>query len=391
MSTRNRTRTPEGVEVAHRKSCRSRAGGRCDCQPSWRAKVTGPDGKRVSSPRFTSLAAARNWRTDRLAEINAGRYVEPTTRTVEQAAKDFIAGARAGHVLNRNGEPYRPSVVRGYERDVARHVLPLLGARRLSDVRRGDVQRLVDGLVAQGLSGSTVRNALDPLRCIYGRAVKRDEVPFSPCERLEVPRATGRRERTASPAEAKRLLAGLPPEDRALWATAFYAGLRMGEIRALRWDDVDLEAGLIRVARSWDDAEGEQQGGKSHAATRTVSLIGELRPYLLAHRLATGRRGDELVFGRTSTEAPIRSTIRSRARRAWDAAGLRSIAPHECRHTYGSMLAAAGIDVGERQRQMGHASSAMMDRYTHGLDGSVAAAGQQLQAWLDAQPHEASA
>ena len=74
-----------------------------------------------------------------------------------------------------------------------------------------------------------------------------------------------------------------------------------------------------------------------------------------------------------------RSTIRRRALKGWDAAGLTPITPHEARHTFGSMLAAAGVDAGERQRQMGHASSAMMDRYTHGIDGSVAEAGASFR------------
>ena len=391
MSKSHRTRLPEGIEEYHRKSCRSRDGRRCNCAPSYRAKVASPRG-RIASPRFSTLAAAKNWRADTLHEINAGTFVEPTAITVLEAATDFIAGARAGHVLNRNGARYRPSVIRDYQGDLERHVLPVLGGKRLSDVRRGDVQRLVDSLVGRDLAGSTIRNALDPLRRIFDRAVRREIVPFSPCQHLEVPRATGKRDRVATPDEARALIAALPIADRPMWATLFYAGLRMGEARALRCQDVDLEAGMIRVCRSWDDKEGALDGGKSHAATRCVAVIPELRPFLVAHSLATGRREDDLIFGRTATEAATRSTIRARALRAWEAAeaDLAPITPHECRHTFGSMLAAAGVDAGERQRQMGHASSAMMDRYTHGLDGSVSEAGRLLQTWLDAQRRRAS-
>lgn len=130
--------------------------------------------------------------------------------------------------------------------------------------------------------------------------------------------------------------------------------------------------------------EGEQDGGKSKAARRTITLIDELRP-ILRELLALGRRGDDLLFGRTADEAEDRTTIRRRALAAWEAAGLATITPHECRHTFGSMLAAAGVDVSERQRQMGHTSSAMMDRYTHGIEGSVTEAGAKLQAWIDAR------
>ncbi len=388
MSKGNGTRLPEGIEVHHKKACRSRAGRRCNCQPSFRAKATTPAG-RVTSPRFPTLAAARNWRADTLAAVNAGSFIPPTTVTVREAAETFIEGAREGTILSRKGAPYRPSVVRDYRADLRRHVLPALGNRRLSDVRRGDVQRLVDDLVARGLAPSTVRNAIDPLRRIFDRAVKRDLVPFSPCQHLEMPRGTGRRERVASRDEARALVAALPESERAIWATALFAGLRMSELRALRWCDVDLKAPAIRVTRSWDDVEGPMEGGKTLAAVRTVAMIDELRPILVSHQLATGRRGEDLVFGRTATVAATRTTIRSRALRAWKAAGLTAIAPHECRHTFGSMFAAAGVDTGERQRQMGHTSSAMMDRYTHGLDGSVAAAGHRLQAWLDRPGDEA--
>jgi integrase len=85
------------------------------------------------------------------------------------------------------------------------------------------------------------------------------------------------------------------------------------------------------------------------------------------------------VFGRTATDAPTRSTIRSRANRAWKAAELAAIT-HEYRQTFASMMVAAGMDRGEVMRQMGHAGSAILDRYTHGIDGSVAEAGRRLQA-----------
>ena len=244
--------------------------------------------------------------------------------------------------------------------------------------------------VKRGLKGSTVRNALDPLRRIFTRAVQRDLIPFSPCQNLDVPRATGTRDRIATPTEAATLIAALEIGDRALWATLFYAGLRMGEARALRCRDVDAGANVLRVSRSWDDKEGVQDRGKSKAATREVAIIGELRPFLMAHMLATGRRGEDLIFGRTVTDALTRSTVRTNALRAWRKAKLAPITPHECRHTYGSMLAAAGIDVGERQRQIGHSSSAMTDRYTHGFDGSIADAGARLQLWLDEQRAKAT-
>src|SRR4051812_37512578 len=101
MSKPNRTRLPQGIERYHQTSCRIRQGGRtCNCQPRYRAKFTGPNG-RETGPWFLTLAQAVNWRADQLAAVRSGTYVQPTQLTVRDAAADFIAGARAGRVLNR--------------------------------------------------------------------------------------------------------------------------------------------------------------------------------------------------------------------------------------------------------------------------------------------------
>ena len=124
---------------------------------------------------------------------------------------------------------------------------------------------------------------------------------MNPTTGLELPAVEGRRERIASPAEAEALLAALPERDRAIWATAMYAGLRRGELLALRWEDVDLAAGVIHVERSWDAKEGVV-APKSRAARRTVPIAGVLREHLVQHTLRSGRRGG-LVFGTSAVAA----------------------------------------------------------------------------------------
>jgi integrase len=132
------------------------------------------------------------------------------------------------------------------------HVLPALGAHKLSRIATADLQALAERLQAAGLSASTLRNAILPLRAIYRRACARDGLPINPTRGVELPAVRGRRDRIASPTEAAALLAAVPEADRALWATAMYAGLRLGELRALRHEHVDLKAGLIRVEASWN-------------------------------------------------------------------------------------------------------------------------------------------
>lgn len=109
-----------------------------------------------------------------------------------------------------------------------------------------------------------------------------------------------------------------------------YAGLRRGELVALRWEDLELAAGLIRVERSWDVRVGVVEP-KSRAGKRTVPIAAVLREHLIAHKLRAGR-SEGLVFGRTPTLAFDPPTVGGRAITAWVRAGLSPITLHECRH-----------------------------------------------------------
>ena len=117
--------------------------------------------------------------------------------------------------------------------------------------------------------------------------------------------------------------------DRVLWATAFYAGLRRGELQALRWVDVDLAGGVLRVESSWDVKAGVIDP-KVNRGRRKVPIAAILRDYLVQHRIAAG---DGLVFGRADGTPFATSTISKRASEAWRAARLDPITLHECRHT----------------------------------------------------------
>ena len=109
------------------------------------------------------------------------------------------------------------------------------------------------------------------------------------------------------------MIAAVPEGDRAIWATAFYAGLRHGELRALRVEDVDLATGVIRVERGWDRDEGAIDL-KSNAGGRRVPIVGALRDYLLEHLARTDRQGGDLIFGSTP-ESPFAAERLRRPRR----------------------------------------------------------------------------
>jgi integrase len=146
------------------------------------------------------------------------------------------------------------------------------------------LQDFVDDLVAAGKSQSTIRNALLPLRAIYRRALQRGEVAANPTLKLALPAVRSHRERVPRADEAAALLAALPAGERGLWATALYAGLRMGELQALDWADIDLDHNLIRVERSWDRQTGYIEP-KSRAGKRRAPVTQTLRAHLLNNHL----------------------------------------------------------------------------------------------------------
>ena len=304
-----------------------------------------------------------------------------STRTLRQATDEWLDLAKAGRALTRSGRSYKPGTLRTFEHDLDAYVLDDLGALRLSELRRRDVQALVDRLVGDGLAGGTVHNVLVALRCVCRHAIERDEIAVNPTANLRMPEPARRRERVATPDEATRLLAALPVNDRAVWATAMYAGLRRGELRSLRWSDLDDELRVIHVAHSWDPVVGVVEP-KSKKGTRTVPVAAALRLHLLEHKARTGRRGDDLVFGRTPSEPFTPTNLRARAVKTWKAAKLPAITLHECRHTFVTMMFEAGVSLERIGDYAGHGSTYMTDRYRHLLDGHEQEAADALDLFL---------
>jgi integrase len=229
------------------------------------------------------------------------------------------------------------------------------------------------------LSASRVKNILMPIRSLYRWELRRDDgLVINPTHDLELPSSEKTRDRIASPDEVEQLLGVLAEGDRAVWACAFFGGLRRGELRALRWDDVDLAKGVIDVCRSWDDQVGEVEP-KSRKGLRGVPVNGTLRDYLLVHKARTGRGGHDLVFGSTAANPFVPSTLIRRANAAWESENeerkktgrlpLKAIGLHECRHSYVSWMFVAGHALEEIGDYVGHSSTYMTDRYRHLQEG----------------------
>jgi integrase len=342
-----------GITVRHSKLCPAASGGTCTCSPSFRAEVYDVRADRKLRKTFRSLAAAKAWRAEAQVAIRKGQLTAQLTPTVREAAAAWLVGARAGAARNRSGDVFKPSAIRNYEQAFRLRIDPVFGAVRLADIRRGDLQAFVDRMLVDGTNPSTIRNTLKALRTLFRRAVVRGEIAVNPTIGLELPSVRGTRDRIASPEEAERLLAALA-QDGALWATAMYAGLRLGELMGLEWDAVDVDQGVVEVRRAWDPEAGPI-APKSRAGLRTVPLAGVLRAYLLPHKLACPWSAG-LVFGRGPERPFLPKPINDRAQRAWRQVGMRPIGLHECRHTFASFMIASGVNAEQLSTYMGHAS-----------------------------------
>jgi integrase len=169
-------------------------------------------------------------------------------------------------------------------------------------------------------------------------------------------------------AELEALLRAAPddylgPTEHALYLTAAMTGLRQGELVALRWMDVDWQAGKIRVRRNFT----RQRYGtpKSKRSTRSVPLADRVAGELERQFQRTEFDGDQdLVFAHPQTGAPLdASKIRKRFVAALNRASLRHVRFHDLRHTFGTHCAASGVPLRTLQEWMGHKDAKTTEIY----------------------------
>jgi integrase len=209
---------------------------------------------------------------------------------------------------------------------------------------------------------------MTPLSGTLRYAVRRRMIPMNPIallERSERPRQGRKRLRTLSREEIERLLVAASDRWRVLLQTAIFTGLRSGELLGLRWQDVDLDAGLIRV-RCQLGRDGERVELKTEAARRDVHLAPTLVKTLAAQRLSSpwSADGDPVFASETGGVLDRRNMTRRGVEAAAKRAGLTAVSMHALRHTYASVLIAGGANVKFCQAMLGHTSAAMtLDTY----------------------------
>jgi integrase len=381
----------QGVYARHSKHCRVETGGqRCNCSPSYWGKVWDrSQQKMVKTPYLQTVGAARNARNDMLRELQDGNVISTGGLRLLEARERFVTAAREGKALNKRGQRYKPSAIDNIEQSIRKHVEPTLKHKRLRDIRRGDVQAVIDDL-APRLSGSRVRNVVNSLRALYAWAQDRDLAAHDPAQRVRLPAMNATPvDRVATPTEFTRLLEVLDDKDALVYALAAYASARNQQTRRLDWAQVDLDA------FAWVELGAEWEAAKYEASHRVVPTVQPLKQLLRRVWLEQGRPATGLVVGpmmRSKTGLVSMAQIQHRADAAWDAAHLERITFQECRHTCATWLDAAGVSPRIASYWMGHAipraqlgaAAITLQRYTHTLPDDVARACDQLSTYLTA-------
>lgn len=383
MAKDRRTRFT-GVYARHKQGCAIEAGAKCSCKPSFWGQVW--DSGRYRKTRFyPTPSAAKNARVDLLRAVRAGALPSDSMR-VEHAITAFLKAAEQGIARNKHGRRYKPSALRDLRGALEGQVKAGLGRKRIADVRRGDVQRMVDQLTPK-VSGSRVRTIVNAVHSLYRWAQARELVLHDPASLVQLPAMEATpRDRVASPEEMANLLGALSLTDALPFALAAYSTARRAEIRHLQVGDVELTAGLIRLGV-------DEHGRKSPAAMREVPIVRPLAVMLRRHLMERGRpEPSELLCpgskpgGRNSGLLSFEA-LQTRADARWETAKLARITPHECRHTCASWLHAAGVPDAVVSYLIGHAEprlagAAVTRRYVHALPDDIANAGRLLDRYL---------
>jgi integrase len=259
----------------------------------------------------------------------------------------------------------RPSTVRDYKIVVESALNPAFGDVPIEALTSAHIDSFRAGLVAEGrLSARTINKYLALVHGILKRAQRVHGLASNVAAGVErQPQQRSGDFNVLAAAEIEALVrAARTPQDAAIFATASYAGLRLGEIRALRWQDVDFTKRLVHVRRSY--VEGRENTPKS-GRVRSVPMIDQV----LTHLDGLSRRaefvGDEdLVFPNAVGDHLNDSALRRRFYRAREEAELSPIRFHDLRHTFGT-LAVQVFPLSDVKAFMGHADISTTMVYVH--------------------------
>ncbi len=280
------------------------------------------------------------------------------------------------------GEVVKPSVrpwtYRGYEVHVRLHIGPSLGSLPLERLEPQHVQALLNQKLKEGLSPKSVRYIRGTLRTALNQAVRWGLVGRNAAALVDGPRVPTYEIQPFSIDEARRFLVAAKGDRlEALYSVALTLGLRQGEALGLRWQDVDVQLGYLRVARQLQRIDGTFQlvEPKTARSRRTIVMPSSVAKVLDEHRnRQQGERGNAgkewnergLVFTRADGFPLDGTVVTHQFHKFLQRAGLPQRRFHDLRHSCATLLLAQGVSPRVVMEILGHSHIALtMNTYTH--------------------------
>lgn len=333
-----------------------------------------PDGTRArlrKDAQIQTMSAARA--EERRILVTIGQYGEPYEPRVDAPAQEEFFTFEEAVTIFRTGRAItklKPSTRATYEAVLTAKLLPRFGRMQLDAITFEVVQQLDADLVVAGLGASSRRNVVIVLRSVLGAAHevgKLKEVPKLP----KLPKIGRTILRVLRAEEVELILSVSNPAAKLAFALAAYAGLRAGEIRGLRWPDVDLKAGEIVVRRAV--CKGEEASPKS-GHQRRIPIAAPLR--VLLEAAARRRPSPWLEVATTSGgqrwgEYGLLQAFKRAAKRAGLGDEWRF---HDLRHFFVTELFRSGTPAPAAQALAGHEELSTTQRYAHTVEEDLRAA-----------------
>jgi integrase len=316
------------------------------------------------SRQFATKAEATAFAAKSKIEIISGIHTpDAASITVAEAAQLWLARGRR--------EGLEPATVLGYREHVDLHIVPFIGAMKLSRLSVPALTSFRDQLLDADRSPDMVRRVLTSLSGIVSTAQRRGLVTFNNVPRIERIRRTRSDRRPVMPTREELraiLVAADDLRDRVLVLLALLAGLRGSEIRGLTWANVDLKIGVLHV-RQRADRWGHMGAPKSKASTRSIPIGAMLLNALKSWRLSCPLGALDLVFPATDGTVeqhidllrhvfwPIQMKAGVTIERGGVTVGKYAL--HALRHACAALWIEQGFNAKRIQTLMGHSSIAM--------------------------------
>jgi integrase len=329
------------------------------------------DGKRryVSAKRKTECE--RKLR-DAMTDADRGLVFDASNQSISEYMTHWLEDFAKANLASRT--------YHNYKLQIREHIVPAFGKMNLSKLDTPNIQALYTTKLQAGLKPASIRYIHAVLRCALEKAVDLRLIPRNPAVSARPPKIV-QEEITPLDVEQTRVLLEGVKGDRfeCLYVLSLTCGLRMGESLGLRWSDIDLEAGTLRVHRQ---LQRVREGGglvfsePKNASRRTIDLPQRALEALRIHRkrqieeqLRAGAKWQEndLVFASyKGTPMDAQNIVNRYFKPLLRRAGLPDIRWHDLRHTCATLLLSRGTHPTYVQKLLGHASVQLtLDRYSH--------------------------